>query len=298
MSPAGDVIAFPTHPKIRPKDKAKTRPKPKGKGGKARNVTAAAHRANGRKRTRRYRENQKALEVQQVRDVTAVAPEPALSPVPQAAACDVTPLGLLTVLSLAVAVGAYSVLYGVLEPLYHGTGAALRALVPLAVEMIAGYAAHQFAAGKVAFPAGLRALFTCAAVAVILACGWTELDAARAAPVVAARERAGNVLEDARKAVQAQGKVTTTDPPASEGRHGQYEHEKNQGKAVDLAAAQLGALNQLTQQQLNNAGKTSAEEGRLPTELALLGALGSSCFIPLLEAVLRALGRRGKGGAT
>jgi hypothetical protein len=199
----------------------------------------------------------------------------------------VTPLGLLTVLSLAVAVGAYSVLYGVLEPLYHSTGAALRALVPLAVEMIAGYAAHQFIAGKVPLPAGLRVVLALSSVALILACGWTELDAARAAPAVAARDRAGHVLEQA--ATKATQEIKLPTGTGKEGPHGSLRLADAQVGAVDLGKQQLVYSKQLTDQQLANARATTAEEGRLPTELALLGAIGSASFIPLLEAFLRAL---------
>jgi hypothetical protein len=287
--------------RIRPKGKAKARPKPKGKGGKAKpkkgHVTAAQRRRSDRERSRRRREKQAHEPQQAPRHVTAeLAP---VSPVAEPAdvAPRVTPLAILTVLSLAVAVGAYSVLYGVLEPLYHGTGAALRALVPLAVEMIAGYAAHAFIGGKLALPPGLRVLLAVASVAVILACGWTELDAARAAPAVAARDRVGHVLEQA--ASQQQGTVTTQEAPESEGRQGKLQHERNQGAALELQGKRDDYSRKLTQQQLANASKTTAEEGRLPTELALLGAIGSASFIPLLEAFLSAVraALRRKGGS-
>lgn len=186
--------------------------------------------------------------------------------------------GFRAALSLAIAVGAYVVLYGVLEPLYHSTGAAFRALVPLGVEMIMGGAVHQLLRAE-------RMWLASGAALIILACGWTEVDAARAMPEAAKRDRIGQALSHPAQAedVHTQGAASV-----EVGRKGNLQLAQNRGAALALQAKRDEDARQRQAAMLDNASQPVPGEGRLAIELAILGAIGSSCFLPLLEDFLRA----------
>jgi hypothetical protein len=83
--------------------------------------------------------------------------------------------------------------------------------------MIAVHVVHGLVMGKAPFHRALRGLFAALGVAVILACGWTELDAARAAPWPS-RDRVGKALE---KAVRPAAAVKLRKAPEGECKRGQ-----------------------------------------------------------------------------
>jgi hypothetical protein len=214
---------------------------------------------------------------------TAKVPPGRLSPEPAADVAHVVSLGLRMALALAVAIGAYSVLHDVLAPLYPGWGAVWRALTPLGVEAIVGHALYAQLRGKSRL-GGMDACVIAGAVLAIALCVAAELAAASAAPAVAKRARVSVVLS---QAAQPQASVTLKDAPDGEGRRGKLEHERNQGKALDLEAAQQADVRELRQQQLANAKESTLEEAWLPTLLTVLGTIGSASVTVLLEGFLR-----------
>jgi hypothetical protein len=123
-----------------------------------------------------------------------------------------------------------------------------------------------------------------------LRCPGAEIDAAQTAPAVAARSRDAAVLaEAAAKPAQEVKQLTGTGKELAQGA---YQLAKTQNAALALQAERDADAKELLAQRRANAKQTTDGEGRLPIELAILGALGSSCSLPLLIAFLRSLERR------
>lgn len=200
------------------------------------------------------------------------------------------PLALMTAAALAVSAGAFHVLFTVLVPMYGVAGAALRACVPLGVEMISGECAVAMIVGRIKLPWPVRALLAVLAVVVVLACAKVEINAAQVAPQVAQRQRVDGILAqaqaDAGKPVQLQA------APSSAGKRGTLRFEDNEHAALALQSSRDAQARDLLAERLAVAKQTTPGEAELPEQLAILGALGSSAAMPLLELLLGALRRR------
>lgn len=185
-------------------------------------------------------------------------------------------LGILTVMALAVAAGMYVVLHTVLQPMYGDMGAGFRALVPLAVEMIAGFAAHA-AFGKNAWVAVAAAL-------VVLGCASADIEAAHAAPAAAQRQRI--------EAIQNEPAFRCAPYVQPAGYAGPTKTKELLAQYADGCKSDTKAAADRKAERLASAKASTPGEGRLAIELAILGAIGSSCFLPLLEAFLLAIRRK------
>jgi hypothetical protein len=104
-----------------------------------------------------------------------------------------------------------------------------------------------------------------------------------------ARGREAVVLAQAAQPAQA---VKLQELDDKEGKQGKLEHQRVNAGLVALAAQDRADAKELLNERRANAKETTAGEGRLPIELAILGAIGSSCALPLLAAFLGALRRR------
>lgn len=178
-----------------------------------------------------------------------------------------------------VVVGMYAVLYSILQTIYPGVGGALRAFIPLVVEMVAGGAVHL--RGKLT-ATKLVAAFV--GVVLIGGCAYTEILAAAIAPAAMQQARITAIQNEPafRCAPYAQpagyaGPVKTRELLAA------YEAKckRDTKAAADNKAARLAA-----------AKATVGGESTLVIALAILGAIGASCFLPALERFVRACGKR------
>lgn len=201
---------------------------------------------------------------------------------------EVTSLGIRTAMAAGAALGAGKVLLDVLLPTYGLVGALLRAIVPLGLEMIAGHAVVDAFRGRMQVNGWLRALVVIAGLAVIGGGLAGELVAAQVAPAAAARARVAAV----QPVSVAACKVDLPAAPANEGPHAKLQREENAGKALALQAQCLTQAGTQQQQATANAKAVLPGEALLPTILSVLGSIGSSCFLPLLECFMRARRRR------
>jgi hypothetical protein len=231
------------------------------------------------------------------------APPPAVATGAQAAVghgggIPVPVLWLLAAVAGWLTVGAGYVLFGATAPAYGVLGGLLRGPIPLGVEMIAGEGVLWLAIYALRWSWWARGPLILVCVGIILASGKAELDAAAEAPAAAQRAHVAAVLhQQAQEAARQAGQeLKTQDAAAGTGPQGKLQHEKNQGEVIGLQAKRDERARHLQEEELRQA-KASAPpaEGDLLKELALLGALGSACFLPLL-GMAWAASRRGKRG--
>jgi hypothetical protein len=232
----------------------------------------------------------------------AVAPPPAAPPAPPVEAAhasdhDPVPhtveLSALTIAAGVSVAACYAVLFSVCTQLYPGLPGALRAALPLCVEMLAGALVH-WCVGTRVVSAWLRTPLASAALAVIfLGCVRAELTAAAAVPGAASRARVEKVLSTSGPAC----KLELSAAPEHEGPAAKLQRERNEGAAREAYTLCLKQSGDRQAQALSNAKETAPGEAELPALLSLLGALGASSFVPLLVALVRVVRRQGKAGA-
>jgi hypothetical protein len=195
----------------------------------------------------------------------------------------------------AAAIGGFVTLWAVLDALYPGVGAILRALTPLGLEAAAG---HALISGykRLGWPERLTM------IAVIALCVVGELTVAYVAPGFAQRKRVDAATAQVTQALQGVQAMTptaaVTSAPENEGKRTQYKHEANNGKALDnqgasiaLQGKALEAITKIGGQHIKNARQTTAGEAWIPMIFTILGAIGSAVAPTELKKLIRALSR-------
>jgi hypothetical protein len=198
-------------------------------------------------------------------------------------------LGGLTLAAAVVAVGTYLVLWGVVGQLYPGIPGALRAALPLCVEMLAGALVHWCAAHRGMVSAWLRVPLALVALVVIGGCVKAELVAADAVPAAAARAR----VERAQAGPAPACKLELPVKDDRAGPEARYQYAQNVAAAYAAQRECQADARQHRKDSVSNAQTVAPGEEDLPRLLSLLGAVGSAAFLPLLVAFIRAARKAG-----